>query len=87
VIAVRHIAIALELGPGPAWLLVRPDGYLAAAGGLDGGARLSRWLNRWLIASQRPKASSAALVSGSAWSNSSPIKAHSAVAATHSLAD
>ena len=42
VITVRHIGIAPELAPGPAWLLVRPDGYLAAAGGLDGGARLSR---------------------------------------------
>ncbi|WP_319450131.1 MULTISPECIES: FAD-dependent oxidoreductase [unclassified Mycobacterium] len=87
VIAVRHIAVAPELGPGPAWLLVRPDGYLAAAGGLDGGARLSRWLDRWLIATQHPKASSAALVSGSARPNSSSIRAHSAVAATHSLAD
>jgi 2-polyprenyl-6-methoxyphenol hydroxylase-like FAD-dependent oxidoreductase len=87
VIAVRHIAVAPELGPGPAWLLVRPDGYLAAAGGLDGGARLSRWLNRWLIATQHPKASSAALVSRSARPNSSSIRAHSAVAATHSLAD
>jgi len=31
------------------WLLVRPDGYLAAAGGPEDGPRLSRWLDRWFI--------------------------------------
>jgi 2-polyprenyl-6-methoxyphenol hydroxylase-like FAD-dependent oxidoreductase len=87
VIAVRHIASVPELAQAPAWLLVRPDGYLAAAGGLDEGARLSRWLDRWLVTAQRPKVSSAALASGSARPNSSSISAHSAVAATHSLAD
>jgi 2-polyprenyl-6-methoxyphenol hydroxylase-like FAD-dependent oxidoreductase len=87
VIAVRHIASVPELAKVPGWLLVRPDGYLAAAGGLDEGARLSRWLDRWLVAAQRPKVSSAALASGSARPNSSSIRAHSAVAATHSLAD
>jgi 2-polyprenyl-6-methoxyphenol hydroxylase-like FAD-dependent oxidoreductase len=87
VIAVRHIARVPELAKVSGWLLVRPDGYLAAAGGLDEGARLSRWLDRWLVAAQRPKVSSAALALGSARPNSSSIRAHSAVAATHSLAD
>jgi hypothetical protein len=35
------------------WLLVRPDGYLAAAGGPDDGPVLSRWLDRWLITPER----------------------------------
>jgi hypothetical protein len=35
------------------WLLVRPDGYLAAAGGPDDGEVLSRWLRRWFIAPAR----------------------------------
>ena len=35
------------------WMLVRPDGYLAAAGGPDDGRRLSRWLDRWLIRPSR----------------------------------
>ena len=35
------------------WLLVRPDGYLAAAGGPDDGLVLSRWLDTWLIAPER----------------------------------
>jgi hypothetical protein len=35
------------------WLLVRPDGYLAAAGGPDDGQVLSRWLDRWLISPER----------------------------------
>ena len=35
------------------WLLVRPDGYLAAAGGPDDGRVLSRWLDRWFIAPAR----------------------------------
>jgi 2-polyprenyl-6-methoxyphenol hydroxylase-like FAD-dependent oxidoreductase len=87
VIAVRHIASVPELVEAPVWLLVRPDGYLAAAGGLHEGARLSRWLDRWLVTAQRPKVSSAALASGSTRPNSSSIRAHSAVAATHSLAD
>lgn len=30
------------------WLLVRPDGYLAAAGAAGDGNRLFRWLDRWL---------------------------------------
>ncbi|TRW82432.1 2-polyprenyl-6-methoxyphenol hydroxylase [Mycolicibacterium sp. 018/SC-01/001] len=31
------------------WLLVRPDGYLAAAGGPDDADALDRWLRRWFI--------------------------------------
>ncbi len=34
-----------------AWMLVRPDGYLAAAGG-DAGL-LDRWLSRWFVTPQR----------------------------------
>jgi 2-polyprenyl-6-methoxyphenol hydroxylase-like FAD-dependent oxidoreductase len=50
VLAVREVSIdAMPAG----WLLVRPDGYLAAAGGSDDGARLSRWLDRWFIAPAR----------------------------------
>jgi hypothetical protein len=50
VIALRRISIAAMPS---GWLLVRPDGYLAAAGGPDDGAVLSRWLDRWLIAPAR----------------------------------
>ncbi|MBX7455114.1 FAD-dependent monooxygenase [Mycolicibacterium sp. 3033] len=31
------------------WLLVRPDGYLAAAGGLGDGPMLDNWLQRWFV--------------------------------------
>jgi hypothetical protein len=34
-----------------AWMLVRPDGYLAAAGG--DAALLDRWLSRWFVKPQR----------------------------------
>jgi hypothetical protein len=45
-LALRQVSIdAMPSG----WLLVRPDGYLAAAGGPDDGAVLSAWLDRWLI--------------------------------------
>jgi 2-polyprenyl-6-methoxyphenol hydroxylase-like FAD-dependent oxidoreductase len=45
-IALRRVSLdAMPAG----WLLVRPDGYLAAAGGPDDSAVLSRWLDRWLI--------------------------------------
>jgi 2-polyprenyl-6-methoxyphenol hydroxylase-like FAD-dependent oxidoreductase len=50
VLTLREVSIdAMPAG----WLLVRPDGYLAAAGGRDDGALLSRWLDRWLIAPTR----------------------------------
>jgi hypothetical protein len=46
VIALRQLSIdTMPAG----WLLVRPDGYLAAAGGPDDGPVLCRWLDRWLI--------------------------------------
>jgi 2-polyprenyl-6-methoxyphenol hydroxylase-like FAD-dependent oxidoreductase len=46
ILALRRVSIdAMPAG----WLLVRPDGYLAAAGGPDDGPALSRWLDRWLI--------------------------------------
>ena len=45
IVALRQVSIdAMPAG----WLLVRPDGYLAAAGGPDAGQVLSRWLERWL---------------------------------------
>jgi 2-polyprenyl-6-methoxyphenol hydroxylase-like FAD-dependent oxidoreductase len=50
VLSLRRVSIdAMPSG----WLLVRPDGYLAAAGGPDDGPVLSRWLDRWLIAPAR----------------------------------
>jgi 2-polyprenyl-6-methoxyphenol hydroxylase-like FAD-dependent oxidoreductase len=50
VVALRQVSID-DMPSG--WLLVRPDGYLAAAGGPDHGPVLSRWLDRWLIAPAR----------------------------------
>ncbi len=38
-----------------AWLLVRPDGYLAAAGGPDDAAALERWLDRWFTTPARSR--------------------------------
>ena len=50
VVALRRVPIdAIPAG----WLLVRPDGYLAAAGGPNDGPVLSRWLDRWLIRPER----------------------------------
>ncbi|HTI75785.1 MAG TPA: FAD-dependent monooxygenase [Mycobacterium sp.] len=50
IIALHHVSVdSLPQG----WLLVRPDGYLAAAGGPDDGTVLSRWLGRWLTAPPR----------------------------------
>ena len=49
-VALRRVSI--DAMP-PGWLLVRPDGYLAAAGGPEDGPLLSRWLDRWLIAPER----------------------------------
>ena len=48
ILAVRRMPIADELA-GAGWLLVRPDGYLAAAGGDGDAGRLAGWLDRWLI--------------------------------------
>jgi hypothetical protein len=48
VVAVREVSLPAEVTTGPAWLLVRPDGYLAAAGGPADGDRLNHWLRRWL---------------------------------------
>ena len=50
ILALRQVSI--DAMP-PGWLLVRPDGYLAAAGGPDHGPVLSGWLERWLIAPTR----------------------------------
>jgi hypothetical protein len=47
ILALQEVSID-DMPPG--WLLVRPDGYLAAAGGPDDGPVLSRWLDQWLIA-------------------------------------
>lgn len=51
VIAVREVSLPTGVATGPAWLLVRPDGYLAAAGGPADGDRLNHWLQRWLVPS------------------------------------
>jgi 2-polyprenyl-6-methoxyphenol hydroxylase-like FAD-dependent oxidoreductase len=48
VIAVREVTLPAELIAGSGWLLVRPDGYLAAAGHADDANRLRHWLDRWL---------------------------------------
>jgi hypothetical protein len=50
ILALRQVS--LDYTPA-GWLLVRPDGYLAAAGGPDDGPLLARWLDRWLIAPVR----------------------------------
>jgi 2-polyprenyl-6-methoxyphenol hydroxylase-like FAD-dependent oxidoreductase len=49
-LAVRLVAQSTELASACTWLLVRPDGYLAAAGPAHQTARLNRWLDRWLVA-------------------------------------
>lgn len=46
------------------WLLVRPDGYLAAAGGRGDVRRLQRWCSRWLADRAPREATSAALRDG-----------------------
>jgi hypothetical protein len=48
VVVVRAVALPAELVHGPGWLLVRPDGYLAAAGRAGDADRLRGWLSRWL---------------------------------------
>jgi 2-polyprenyl-6-methoxyphenol hydroxylase-like FAD-dependent oxidoreductase len=47
IVAVCPVSIPHEMAD--AWLLVRPDGYLAAAGGPGDARRLGVWLDRWLI--------------------------------------
>jgi hypothetical protein len=50
VVALRRVSIdAIPAG----WLLVCPDGYLAAAGGPKDGPVLSRWLDRWFNPPER----------------------------------
>jgi hypothetical protein len=48
VVTVRKTSLPDELVTGSGWLLVRPDGYLAAAGRADDAPRLRDWLDRWL---------------------------------------
>ena len=48
-LALRPVPIPGELADGAGWLLVRPDGYLAVAGGPNDAQRLVGWLDRWLI--------------------------------------
>jgi 2-polyprenyl-6-methoxyphenol hydroxylase-like FAD-dependent oxidoreductase len=48
VIEVREVPLPKELISGSGWLLVRPDGYLGAAGPAGDAHRLRRWLDRWL---------------------------------------
>lgn len=48
-LVVRQVTLPTEVVSGPAWLLVRPDGYLAAIGRQGDLDRLSKWLNRWLV--------------------------------------
>lgn len=50
VIAVRRVSLPRTMVPDAGWLLVRPDGYLAAAGRDEDACRLQRWLDRWLVA-------------------------------------
>lgn len=49
VIAVRTVPLPDEFAAGSGWLLVRPDGYLAAAGDVADAPRLTAWLSRWLL--------------------------------------
>jgi 2-polyprenyl-6-methoxyphenol hydroxylase-like FAD-dependent oxidoreductase len=67
-IAVRRVAVAPDqselrgsdaeiaadlAAAGAAWLLVRPDGYLAAAGKPANSPRLTAWLRKWLVVTDR----------------------------------
>lgn len=52
-VVVRQVDLPAEVVDGEGWLLVRPDGYLAAAGRAGDGARLSSWLRRWLFTPAR----------------------------------
>ncbi|MFE6921784.1 FAD-dependent monooxygenase [Nocardia sp. NPDC057663] len=51
ILAVRPVSLPDEMTDG--WLLVRPDGYLAAAGSSGDARRLAGWLDRWLIRTAR----------------------------------
>jgi 2-polyprenyl-6-methoxyphenol hydroxylase-like FAD-dependent oxidoreductase len=48
VLPIHRVTLPPSIAAGPVWLLVRPDGYLAAAGGPADARRLGRWLGRWL---------------------------------------
>jgi 2-polyprenyl-6-methoxyphenol hydroxylase-like FAD-dependent oxidoreductase len=48
VLTVREVSLPDYLLTGAGWLLVRPDGYLAAAGRPGDAHRLHAWLNRWM---------------------------------------
>ena len=48
VVEVRAVELPADVATEPGWLLVRPDGYLAAAGRAGDVRRLRRWLDRWL---------------------------------------
>jgi 2-polyprenyl-6-methoxyphenol hydroxylase-like FAD-dependent oxidoreductase len=52
VVAVREVSLPDDLVHGSGWLLVRPDGYLAAAGHAGAAHRLRDWLDRWLTTPQ-----------------------------------
>jgi len=52
-VVVREVTLPADVVSGPAWLLVRPDGHLAAAGRAGDGARLTSWLGRWLLTPSR----------------------------------
>ncbi|GAB7069937.1 FAD-dependent monooxygenase [Mycobacterium hodleri] len=52
-VVVREVTLPAGVVSGPAWLLVRPDGYLAAAGRGGDEARLASWLGRWLVSGTR----------------------------------
>ena len=57
-VTVRHADEYQGLVPDGGWLLVRPDGYLAAAGTHRDGRRLTAWLQRWLVAQPESASSS-----------------------------
>lgn len=87
-VTVRRLEALPGLLPDVGWLLVRPDGYLAAAGESRDADRLTAWLGRWLVDEpQLENSSSASRVAVSGRPSSSSASAHSAVAATHSRAD
>ncbi|BBZ28688.1 oxygenase [Mycolicibacterium madagascariense] len=48
VVGVRTVDLPAAVAAPPGWLLVRPDGYLAAAGPSGDVRRLHGWLERWL---------------------------------------